>query len=290
MITAAGPEGRTFRLELAYEGSAYHGWQIQPNVATVQGEVERALAKVAGGPVPVNGSSRTDAGVHAMGQVVSFEWPADRRPLSAYVLHRALNGLLPADLSVLRLEPIAWMDAEGRPFHARHCSAGKRYRYAIWPHRIEHFMLRRTCWHVRRGPVAGGWARAHAAAQDLLGEHDFAAFRAADCDARTTIRTLHRAEVLPPSSAETPAWVVVEGTAFLKYMVRIISGTLLDIARGNLEPDAIRRMLETGDRRLGGLTAPPHGLMLEEVFYPDQPWTLPRWSMPPNPDDRRART
>lgn len=280
---------RMFRLELAYEGTGYHGWQIQPTVPTVQGALESALEQVARCPVPVQGASRTDAGVHAHGQVVSFEWPSAVRSLDAYVLHRALNGLLPPDMSVLRLEPLSPPPSPEQAFHARHSSRGKRYRYTIWPHRIPHFMLRRTSWHLRRGPSEEGWGRAQEAAQALLGEHDFAGFRAADCDAHTTVRTLHRVDLLPPTSPDSPAHIVVEGSAFLKNMVRILSGTLIDVARGNLAPQVIERMLQTGDRRLGGQTAPPEGLTLEEVFYPEHPWQQPRWLMPPNPDDRRSR-
>lgn len=267
------------RFELAYDGTDYHGWQIQTDPITVQGEVHRVLSEIFQEPAWVNGASRTDAGVHAWGQVVSFPYPDARSKPSPYTLQRALNGMLPRDMSVLRIEHVEGLDTNGRLFHARHSGRGKRYRYTIWPHRIPNPFLLRKAWRLRRAPDEDGWRRAAEAASRLVGTHDFSGFRAAGCEAQTTVRTLHRVEVTPPASPGDPAYVVVEGTSFLKYMVRIIVGTLLDIACGRRPIALIDEVLAAGDRRAAGQTAPPGGLCLEEVFYPNFPWSIDRWEV-----------
>ncbi|MEO1273098.1 MAG: tRNA pseudouridine synthase A, partial [Myxococcota bacterium] len=231
------------RFELAYNGTPYHGWQIQKEPITVQGELHRVLSTILQEPAWVNGASRTDAGVHAWGQVVSLPYPDAFNKPSPYTLQRAMNGMLPPDICVLRIEHVDQLDTNGRLFHARHSGRGKRYRYTIWPHRIPNPFMTRTAWRPRRAPDHIGWERAQEAATRLLGTHDFAGFRASGCEAETTVRTLHRVEVIPPTDPGTPAYVVVEGTSFLKYMVRIIVGTLMDIACGRRPIDLIDTVL-----------------------------------------------
>lgn len=268
------------RFELAYDGGAYHGWQIQTRVASVQRTVQEVLERVVQRPVKLNGASRTDAGVHARGQVAAFEYP--ERKLSPYVLQRALNGLLPDDISVLRLEEVTGLDPSGRPFHPRHCARGKRYHYSIWPMRVPNPALRDRAWHPhQRLPDAAGWERAQRAADLLLGEHDFAGFRASDCSATSTVRVLHRVHIVVDEGPTQCVRLEVEGSAFLKYMVRVITGTLFGVATGDLSIERVEEILRDGDRQRAGRTAPPHGLELMEVFYPDFPWTRPRWQMPP---------
>ena len=269
------------RFELAYHGAAFHGWQIQPRDRTVQGEVHAALKQFLHRDVWTGGASRTDAGVHALGQVVSFPWPDDVRYMSPHEVQRALNAFLPDDTSVRRLEFITALDHQDRPFHARHCARGKRYRYHVWFGRVPHpFLLDRT-WLVRRPPKPEGWEAMRAAAAALVGVHDFSGFRASDCTATKTHRRLDRVEWVRGAVGAHHYELVVQGTAFLKNMVRILTGTLLDIGCGRMEPDRIQRVLETGDRRLAGRTAPPHGLVLEEVFYPDFPWEHEPWTLSP---------
>ena len=265
------------RFELAYEGKDYHGWQIQPNDRTVQGEVHAALGELLGTEVLVNGASRTDAGVHALGQVVSFPWPGKAREMGRREIQRALNALLPHDMSVLRLETIHQMDHRGRPFHARHCARGKRYRYRFWVAPMTHPFHRNKTWHLK---YVKDLKLAIAAAQRLVGRHDFAGFRASDCSASDTVRDIYRVDLNPVDQGAGHVELVVEGSAFLKNMVRIIAGTLADVARGRLRVDDVELALARGDRRKAGQTAPPHGLCLEEVFYPDFPWEQQRWTKP----------
>jgi tRNA pseudouridine38-40 synthase len=275
---------RVLRLELAYDGASFHGWQIQSQPDTVQGELQRALGRLTKRPeLKVNGASRTDAGVHALGQVASIPWPDDARAIGPHELMRALDSLLPDPISVLRLEEVHALDHRGRPFHARHCARGKRYRYRIWASRLRNPFLASVAWQPRGLPDLDGWQRARDAAALLLGEHDFAGFRAADCAANDTVRTLHRLDLLPPADGDHTWEILVEGSSFLKNMVRVIAGTLFDVAYGRLSIDHVADALRTGDRARAGQTAPAHGLCLEEVFYPDFPWTLPRWSLPPRP-------
>ncbi len=216
-----------------------------------------------------------------MGQVVSLTWPAGARPIQSYRLQRAFNALLPDDLSVLRLDQVNEVDHNDRPFHARHCSRGKRYRYHFWAHRIAHPLHRKTCWHLSRPPTPEGWDRAREAAALLLGTHNFQGFRSSNCTALDTVRHLNHIEIIPPPGGDDHrVTLLVQGTAFLKNMVRIIAGTLLDVAAGRKNLADIQYILETGDRSRGGRTAPAHGLLLEEVFYPNFPWKVPRWGTP----------
>ena len=252
------------RLHIAYDGVPFHGWQFQPHAVTVEGALLDALAQLLDRPVDgieFQGASRTDAGVHAIGQVASLRYDADRSP---WDIIRGLNGLTPETICVNHVEPVD----EG--FNARHDSGGKRYRYTIWNNRWPHPLRSNRSW-----TVAGrlDLAKMRRAAGHLVGTHDFSGFRAADCGSMTTVRQITRVELLEGPAPELE--LVVEGTAFLKYMVRILAGTLVDIGLGRLKPDAVLEALATGDRGKAGRTAPPQGLCLEEVFYPDHPWLVP---------------
>lgn len=270
---------RVIRMEIAYDGTNFSGWQIQTSARTVQGEVHKALERLLGRPTKVNGASRTDAGVHAMGQVVSFPWPEDARQIGNNELMRALLALLPKDVTVLRLEDTYLRDSKNRLYHARHCSRGKRYRYKLWAGRIHNPFESPYHWQLRRSLPDDAYERISDAARRLVGTHDFGGFRASDCSAEKTVRHLFRAEILRPGPYDFEYEIVVEGSAFLKYMVRIIVGTLMDVAYGRMEPDHIDTILQTADRTIAGQTAPPQGLHLEEIFYPDFPWKTARWSM-----------
>jgi len=248
------------RLRIAYDGTRYHGWQDQPHCPTVEGALLDALSRllsVERAELVFQGASRTDAGVHAVGQTAHLDHDTNR---SLWDFVRGLNALTEDDISVFRAEPV------DESFNARHSARGKRYRYKIWNHRFQHPHYLTSHWNVRSGLDI---EKMNEAAALLVGEHDFRAFRASDCQASTTVREITRVEVVR-DGADVTIWV--EGTAFLKYMVRIISGTLVAIGTGRLEPGVITRMLESGERGLGGQTAPPHGLTLIKVFYPDHPW------------------
>ncbi|HEU4382194.1 MAG TPA: tRNA pseudouridine(38-40) synthase TruA [Anaeromyxobacteraceae bacterium] len=241
------------KLVLEYDGTRYVGWQVQPNGPSIQAEVERALATLRQAPVRVTAAGRTDAGVHALGQVASF--PEEKPlPLAAYV--KGMNALLPEDVAVRRVS----LEPDG--FDARRDARGKRYRYRIQNLETRAPLGRRTAWQVFR-PLDAEAMRS--AARPLLGRHDFAAFQAADCDAHHAMRDLSRLEVLGERRGEIQ--VVAEATAFVKHMVRNLVGTLVEVGLGNEGPEWVASVLAGRDRTRAGPTAPSHGLCLEEVFY-----------------------
>jgi tRNA pseudouridine38-40 synthase len=243
---------RRWRAVVEYDGTEFSGWQRQDGRRTVQGVVEDAIQQMLGERVFVRAAGRTDAGVHADGQVVTFDLV---QPMPAHGLLRGLNTVLPPDVALIEV-------AEAAPdFDARFSARGKVYRYTVWSHFVRSPRRARTAWHVRQ-PMDLDAIRAAAAL--LVGEHDFRAFRASDCDRRTTRRIVRRLDVDRQGAVVT---FDVEATAFLKNMVRILVGTLVDVGRGRLEPGTVARMLETGDRTVGGMTAPARGLTLLRVLY-----------------------
>ena len=244
-----------FRLVLEYDGSDFQGWQSQAaGVRTVQGTLEEAVAHLAGGPVPLVGAGRTDTGVHAEGQVASL---AFETRLGAPELARALNAALPPDLGVLACDVVP--DA----FHPRRDALSKLYRYDVW-NRREPSPLRRRRWHRVPGRLdLGAMARA---ASDFEGTHDFAALQSTGSGVRTTERTLLRCEV---EAEGGEVRLFVEGTGFLRHMVRTLAGTLLEVGQGRRSADTIPALLAGRERRAAGPTAPAHGLTLVAVRYPD---------------------
>jgi tRNA pseudouridine38-40 synthase len=241
------------RLVIEYDGTRYVGWQVQPNGPSIQAEVERALATLRKAPVRVTAAGRTDAGVHALGQVVSF--PEERPlPIDAYL--KGMNALLPDDIAV--------RDAAFAPdgFDARRSASGKRYRYRIENGPTRAPLSARFAWQQFR-PLDVGAMRDGAAR--LLGRHDFAAFQAADCQCDHAVRELRRLDVVGERGGRID--LVVEATAFVKHMVRNLAGTLVEVGLGKRTPASIEELLASGDRTKAGPTAPPQGLCMEEVFY-----------------------
>ena len=257
-------------LTIEYDGTAYVGWQWQENGLAVQQVLEEALTKACGHPVRVTGSSRTDAGVHALGQMAHFDTtcriPPERFPF-------VLNTLLPPDIRVQAGREVP------SDFHARFLSAGKTYTYRFLNSRHGSALRRNTHWHI---PVPLDTARMERAVRTLPGTHDFAAFQAAGGTAKTTVRTLESADL----HFRLPEIVfTVSGNAFLYNMVRILAGTLAEIGLGRLAPDAFERAFVSLSRLDLGMTAPAHGLELTEVRYAPSafdpasvkaPWVLPR--------------
>jgi tRNA pseudouridine38-40 synthase len=245
---------RVLRLVLEYDGSAYCGWQIQATGSTIQGILEEKLALLTGSPVRVVGAGRTDSGVHALAQVASFATESSR---PAGEMLRALNALLPRDIAVKSVE-------EAPPdFDARRSARGKIYRYQIWNARERSAFHDRFAWHIARPLKVGAMC---AGATQLLGEHDFSSFRAADCPARHPVRVIRRAEF---DEGQKPLLrFEVEATAFLKHMVRNIVGTLVEVGLGKRSPESIGPLLAARDRRQAGVTAPAKGLFLVKVLYP----------------------
>ena len=242
------------KLTLEYDGTAYVGWQRQLNGLSVQEVVEKALAELFGTEVATLAASRTDAGVHALGQVVAFDSPRTLPP-TAYL--RGLSTLLPQDVSVVS---VAEVPAD---FDPRRHSLGKRYRYLLSNRPVRSPLRRRTHWELF-APL--DLAAMDEAARLLVGTHDFAAFRAANCEARTTLRTLRELSLAP---ALDVVQFEVEGTAFLKHMVRTMVGTLVEVGRGRRPVSWVGEVLASCDRTQAGPTAPPQGLVLVEVRYPE---------------------
>lgn len=247
------PEGqRRFLLIVEYDGTAYCGFQRQQNGPSVQQALEEALGRLTGAPVNVVGSSRTDAGVHARGLCAHFD-SATRVP--ADKLAFALNTMLPPDIRIRESGPAP------AGFHARYSAAGKVYRYTIANSRHDRAIGRQYSAHV---PLPLDTALMHAEAQALQGTHDFAAFAASGSAAKSTVRTIYRAQVTRAGDEVT---LLVLGDGFLYNMVRIIAGTLIEVGTGKRAPGAIARAIETGDRLTLGQTAPARGLTLEAVLY-----------------------
>ena len=252
-------------LTVEYDGTSYAGWQRQINGLAVQQVLEEALSSACGHHVAVTGSSRTDAGVHALDQKVHFDTdctiPPDKYPF-------VLNTMLPPDIRV--------QDAREVPpdFHARFLTVGKTYTYRIWNARHASALRRSTHWHI---PVPLAEAPVRRALLTLPGKHDFAAFQAAGGTAKTTVRTVRTADL----EIHGNEWILkVSGDAFLYNMVRIIAGTVAEIGLGRRNPDAFEKAFVTKDRLALGMTAPAHGLELTSVIYPEKAFTDPaalRW-------------
>jgi tRNA pseudouridine38-40 synthase len=244
----------SFKITLAYDGTDFVGWQRQANGPSIQGLLEEALLELDGRAVTVNGAGRTDAGVHALGQVASC---SIERPVSPDVVVRALNARLPPEVRVLSA-------VEARPeFHARFDARAKTYRYRIWNAAVLDPFERRYAWHLS-GPLD---VEAMGAAASLLeGRHDFAGFQASGSATHTTERTIRTSVV-----TRTGALVVYEvtGEGFLRHMVRTIVGTLVDVGRGRWPAERVRDVLMAADRTLAGPTAPAEGLFLVSVEYGD---------------------
>jgi tRNA pseudouridine38-40 synthase len=247
---------RTIKLILAYDGTAYAGWQVQAGDRTVQEALETALAKVTGEPIRVTASGRTDAGVHALGQVVAFR-TASRLPPE--VLRRALNAELPRDVAVLE----AAEAPEG--FHATLHARRKRYRYVIDNGPVRDVFCRHYAWHY---PAPLDAAAMHRAAQCLVGCHDFSSFQTSGSPRKTSVRTIYGITI---SRGNAPNYgritVEVEADGFLYNMVRAIVGSLVRIGRGARPEAWLATVLAAADRRVAGPTAPPQGLFLVDVQY-----------------------
>lgn len=245
-----------FKMTIAYDGGAYCGWQVQPNGRTIQGELERAVHSVGGRSVRVTASGRTDAGVHATGQVVSFQVETD---LPAETWRRALNANLPDDIRVLA--------AERRPrFHAIRDAIGKRYRYVLQDGEPENLFLRHYAWRTRRPLELEAMRQA---ASRLLGRHDFSSFEAAGAPRADSVRTIHDITVERPPHDAAQLWIEIEADGFLYNMVRNIVGSLEVIGAGKQPVAWIEEVLAARDRKRAAATAPPQGLFLIRVDYPE---------------------
>lgn len=244
------------KLVIAYDGSDYEGWQTQKTGTGVQQKVEEALAKLFPSQPRVHSSSRTDTGVHALGLVAHFEIPAAEFKMPGRKLALALNAHLPEDVRVISAARAS------EKFHARFDAKGKQYRYFVWNHPAMNPWLRRHAWHV---PRKLNVKTMRVAAKFFLGKHDFQSFAANPGYAKeSTVRTLTRCD-LKKSGAQLT--FIIEGDGFLYKMCRGIAGTLVQVGLGKFPADEIKTMLAKRDRRVAGMTAPAHGLVLWKVFY-----------------------
>lgn len=244
---------RNFKLVLEYDGAGYHGWQRQAGVLTLQEVLESRLEVMLGTPVRVRGSGRTDAGVHARGQVVNFH---SRTRLQAEQILRGLNSLLPPDVVVLQATEVE------DSFHARFSARSKVYEYHVLNRPIGSALDRNRAWHIRQPLDA---ASMQEALGGILGRHDFRAFMASGSSVRSTERCLHEAELLCSDFGRLVFRFVADG--FLRHMVRNLVGTLVEVGRGKVSPSGLREILDGRDRQRAGMTAPAHGLYLVMVNY-----------------------
>lgn len=248
-------------LGVEYDGSDFCGWQIQDGVRTVQACVEQALSKVADRPVKIITAGRTDTGVHASGQVIHFDTVTER---SAHSWIFGANANLPKQIS------ITWAQQVSDDFHARFSATARQYRYVIFNRAVRPALLHKhVSWDYRPLDVE----RMAIAAQHLLGAHDFSSFRAVSCQAKNPVREVRRLEV-----ARHGELIVIDivANAFLQHMVRNIAGVLMTIGASERAPNWALEVLQARDRTLGGVTAPPHGLTLIAVDYPER-FDLPRF-------------
>lgn len=244
------------RLTVAYDGTQYAGWQVQKGDTGVQEVIEQALARIIPGRHRLHSSSRTDTGVHAMGMVAHVVLPKSKFQMAPRKLRLALNAHLPEDIRVVTV-------SRAKPdFHARFDTTGKQYRYLVWNHPAMNPLLRTTAWHF---PQALDLAAMKKAAAQFVGQHDFRSFAAnRGYSYHDTVRTLARCEVKRSGPRLT---FIIEGDGFLYRMCRGMVGTLVQVGHGRFQPDEIKQMLTHKDRRVAGMTAPAHGLVLWKVNY-----------------------
>lgn len=242
----------TYRITLAYDGTDYFGWQLQLDQPTIQGVLSATLVKLEGAPVTVHAAGRTDAGVHAEGQVVSFRLT---REWSGAALRRALNGNLPPDIRVMEASTSA------DDFHARFDAKGKTYRYRIFTGEVMNPLWTRYAWHY---PYELDDEKLIEDSRRLVGTHDFTAFTTADCETKTHVRTVTDVRV---DRNEEFLTLYFSGQGFLRYQVRTMTAALVEVNRGRLKNNSMAELIERQERKLIGAPAPAQGLTLMKVEY-----------------------
>ncbi len=244
---------KNIKIVIEYDGTDYHGWQCQANLPTVQETIEDAIKQITKEKVKITGSGRTDAGVHAMGQVANF---LTETQMDSETLRKALNSTLPRDISIIKAQEMS------DDFHAQFSSRSKVYEYRIFnrPHRPA--LQRNRVWHI---PEKLDARKMKEAAAYLEGTHDFSVFATADITVKTTVRTVKRVHV--KKTREGIILIEIEAEGFLKRMVRMITGTLVQTGRGKLSPEGFGQILAEGQKTKDVFTAPPQGLFLKKVIY-----------------------
>lgn len=244
---------RNIKLTIEYDGTKYHGWQIQKNGITVQETIEKAISKLLGNDIRIVGCSRTDVGVHAYGQIAHFltdsNIPGDK-------FSYAINNLLPENIVIKQSEEVS------EDFHSRYCAKGKKYRYLIYNDAHASAIMRNRACHVR--PKLN-FEEIQKASKYFIGQHDFAAFQATGGQVRSTVREIYNINVF--NKDDNIIGIEVSGNGFLYNMIRIIAGTLIYVGIGKIEADEIPKIIESLDRTRAGKTAPAQGLYLMEIYY-----------------------
>ncbi|WZL75066.1 tRNA pseudouridine(38-40) synthase TruA [Clostridiaceae bacterium 35-E11] len=243
---------KNVKLTIEYDGTQFSGWQKQHNARTIQEEVEKALVKLMKKEVKINGSGRTDAGVHALKQVANF---CEQFTIPIEKLPVALNGLLPCDISIQEAIEVE------KDFHARYAAKGKKYIYKIYNAPLRSALLQHYAYFV---PQTLKIEEMKKAAQHFIGQHNFKGFMASGSSVQDTVRNIHALEI---SCQEKLILIEVKGNGFLYNMVRIMAGTLVDVGKGKFSADEIPEIILSEERKKAGHTAPPQGLYLAEVYY-----------------------
>lgn len=244
---------KNFKLIIEYDGSSYHGWQRQKNRKTIQGEIEKAIMTITGKKIALTGSGRTDAGVHAFGQVANFYCDTE---ISPEVFQRGLNGLMPKDIIIKECNTV------DEKFHARYDAKTKTYRYKILNRTIPAAICRQYAWFIKKKLDLDAM---QSAILHIIGTNDFKAFEGAGSPRSSTKRRVINAGL----QQKEKEYLIfeIEANGFLRFMVRNIVGTLLDVGLCKITPDDFKKILLSKDRNLAGATAPPHGLFLMNVKY-----------------------
>ena len=244
------------KLTIAYDGANYAGWQVQKVGLGVQQVIEEAIAEIFQEQIRIHGSSRTDTGVHARAMIAHFDIPRERLRMKLCKVPLALNAKLPEDIRIMEAREVP------ESFHARFNARGKEYRYYVFNHAAMDPLLRRNAWHV---PQTLDFDAIRGAAACFPGKQDFAAFaNNRNYEMESTVRTIHRCDMKKAGPLLT---FIIEGDGFLYKMCRRIAGTLIQTGLGKYSPADVKRMLAAKDRRMSGMTAPAHGLILWKVFY-----------------------
>lgn len=243
---------RNIKLIIEYDGKSFNGWQKQPNKLNIQGEIEKAIGEITGEEIDLIASGRTDAGVHSLGQTANFKTESSI-PVEKFAI--AINSKLKKSIIIKKAEEV------DERFHSRYSVKSKRYRYTINNSEMGTAIYRDMEYHF---PIKLDVEKMKEAAKYFEGEHDFKAFKASGTSSKSSVRTIYKAEVI---SNEDRIYIELTGNGFLYNMVRIISGTLLDVGIGKIKPEEIRNIIEEKDRSKAGRTLPAHGLCLMEVTY-----------------------
>jgi len=254
---------RQMKLIIEFDGTNYQGWQTQRSGLTLQDIISKAISEITSEKVQLTSASRTDAGVHALGQVAVFR---TETRLPADTMKRALNAKLPSDIRILEAE------VPDNDLHPRYDAVKKSYLYLIEKTQKQSVFFHRYAWGI---PVGLDLAGMRSAASFLEGEHDFSAFRGTGCGAKTTVRTVHSITLARYDSIDFMTAKIqgdfikiqVEANAFLRHMVRNIVGTLAEVGKGRIPPEEVKNILAARDRKMAGPTAPAKGLFLEKIFY-----------------------